>query len=211
MYDKNRIARLAANLPKQTKSTAFCAVENIIDDGMATVDNLSVLYNFFLPKITKIKTPFHWLTKARGKNDVRYYLNNVYSDGTHLFATDGHRAHIINEVRPAGWYDDNGQLIHDPDWANFPDVFQTIPNGDDGEGFILNLNSLEVTINNENLSFYSIPLTNMTMNKKYIDEAVSLDKDYVLEFFPPHKCKVTYKNGLAIVMGRRSDIGKDDE
>ena len=125
-----RIAALAAEIDrKPNKAQAFDIVLNVIESYGATDDQLAKLYAFFMPPITKIKSPFHWLVKARGDKDVRYYLNHVYSDGKRLISTDGHRAHVFNEKRPAGWYDDNEQLVHKPDWATYPDIDSVLPCG----------------------------------------------------------------------------------
>ena len=63
---------------------------------------------FFGPKApAKAKTAAEWVAKAVGKKDKRDYLNYLYSDGSRLIATDGHRVHLsafTDGEFPAGYY-----------------------------------------------------------------------------------------------------------
>jgi len=197
-----RIARKAANLGrKPSKSAAFYIVLSIVENYGATDEQLAQLYAFFLPPVAKIKSPFDWLVKARGEKDVRYYLNHVYSDGKKTMATDGHRAHVINEKRPAGWYDDNDQLIQDPAWAKYPDVMAVLPCK--GKEIALKLEELPIHTVSDKVFLYVMP-NGQGMNKKYLDQACGLSPDYVLTYFPESdRCKVAYDNAEAVIMGRR--------
>ncbi|MCK4870783.1 MAG: hypothetical protein KAS93_06710 [Gammaproteobacteria bacterium] len=197
-----RIARKAANLSrKPNKPAAFDIVLSIIESYGATDEQLADLYAFFLPPVTKIKSPFHWLVRARGDKDVRYYLNHVYSDGKKTMATDGHRAHVINEKRPAGWYDDNDQIIQDPAWATYPDVMAVLPCK--GVGITLKIKELPIHTVSDKVFLYVMP-DGFGMNKKYVDEACGLSPDYVLTYFTDStRCRVVYDNAEAVIMGRR--------
>ena len=197
-----RIARLAVNLGKKPNKTyAFNVVLDIIESYGATDAQLASLYAFFLPPVTKIKGPFDWLVKARGNQDVRYYLNHVYSDGEKLISTDGSRAHVVKEKRPAGWYDDNEQLIHTPDWARYPNIDEVLPCT--GSSFALDIKELPIQTVDLKDQLYVMP-NGLGMNKKYIDEACGLSPDYRLVYFVDSKrCKVFYDNAEAIIMGRR--------
>jgi len=198
-----RIAQLAANLSKKPNKTyAFNVVLDIIENYGATDTQLASLYAFFLPPITKIKSPFDWLVKARGNRDVRYYLNHVYSDGERTMATDGSRLHVINEKRTAGWYDDNEQLVHNEDWARYPDVDQVLPCS--GSSFTLKVKDLPIHTVDLKTHLYVMP-DGWGMNKQYIDEACGLSSDHsVIYFTDSQKCKVIYDNGEAVIMARRT-------
>ena len=199
---KQRIARLAANLSKKPNKTyAFNVVLDIIESYGATDAQLASLYAFFLPPVTKIKGPFDWLIKARSEKDVRYYLNHVYSDGERTMATDGHRLHVINEKRKPGWYDDNDQLIHDPEWAKYPNVDQVLPCS--GSSFTLKVKDLPIHTVDLKTQLYVMP-DGWGMNKKYIDEACGLSPDHkVIYFKDSQKCKVIYDDAEAVIMARK--------
>lgn len=47
---------------------------------------------------------FFWVAGAVAKNDVRPFLNYVYSTGTYLVASDGHRMHYAPTDLPEGYY-----------------------------------------------------------------------------------------------------------
>ncbi len=66
---------------------------------------LEGLYKYFMsPVPSKPKTMPQWVSKATPKNDVRLYLNYLYSDGTTLYGCDGHRIHWAPDTRPEGYY-----------------------------------------------------------------------------------------------------------
>ena len=198
MNKKIKIATIAAGLKKPKKADIFKTITKIIETDNATDQQLADLYAFFIPQVAKIKTPFHWLVKARGVNDVRYYLNHVYSDGTRTMATNGHVAHILNEPRPEGYYDDNEQLITVD--GKFPDIDRVMPSGD---GVVVNINDLKVDMDNMKWICYLMPDGN-GMNKQYLDNACGLSPCYEITYFPDRNvCTVKHVNGVAIVMGTK--------
>ncbi len=67
-----------------------------------------------------LENPFWIAAQFMAKNDIRYYLNNIYSDGENLIASDGHRLVKINHKVEPGFYTPSGQLEFGPDHARFP-------------------------------------------------------------------------------------------
>ena len=207
MSNKRHIAEIAANFHKKpSKADIFSAIEHLIEaadiENPRNNERLAKLYAFFMPPVTKIKGPFHWLVKARGNKDVRYYLNYVYSDGKRLISTDGHRAHVVyGNERPAGWYDDNEQLAHDPDWATYPNIDAVLPCK--GSSFTLDIKKLPIHTVDLKTHLY-VMSDGFGMNKKYIDEACGLSPEYKLIYFKKsQRCKVLYDNAEAVIMGRK--------
>ena len=196
------IATAASRLRKKpSKVEAFEIVESAaISEGRMSEEQLAVLYVFFMPTITKIKSPFHWCVKAKGKKDVRYYLNHVYSDGVRTMATDGHRLHVINEVREKGWYDNNDQLIHQDGYANYPDMDRVIPSG---KGFTL-LNFDDLSVNrSRGTDVYLMP-DGHGINIKHMKEALALSNNPVLKYFTTEqRLLIEHDNGFAVVMAIR--------
>jgi hypothetical protein len=125
----NEIATLANNLSTKTKKReAFDVVLQAIDQGGQIDSNeLAKLYQYFTPPIPKKPTtPEQWVALAMAKNDIRYYLNHIYSDGGRLMATDGHRLHVYKTNKyPVGFYDQNMNLIEVD--ATYPQIDRVIP------------------------------------------------------------------------------------
>lgn len=69
----------------------------------------------------------NWVALARGKNDVRYYLNYCYSDGENYVAVYGHRMHVLKNVKytPDAFYGKNRLREHVE--AIYPDYKKVIP------------------------------------------------------------------------------------
>jgi hypothetical protein len=84
------------------------------------------LYKFFVkPSSGKAKTATEWVFRAVGNDKTRSYLSLSYSDGTHLFATDGKRLHMVPTSLPKGFYDASGNPIErDDDF--YPDCMRLI-------------------------------------------------------------------------------------
>lgn len=127
------IPTLANKQKKINKATAFQII-NDISAGKHEGDEISIspvelaaLYSFFMPPVPrKPKTPEEWVALAMPKNDVRFYLNYLYSDGNRLMATDGTRLHVYKtEKYPAGFYDAamNSVAVD----GTYPQIDQVIP------------------------------------------------------------------------------------
>ena len=90
-----------APVRKESKSTNY---QNILDmaNGQQLSDSqISELLRYFAPKAPKTpKTLFDWVSQAVAKQDVRPYLNYVYSDGERIIGCCGH----VMLVAPTGQY-----------------------------------------------------------------------------------------------------------
>lgn len=128
------IQTLAANAGKLSKSK----VQQLLADLYAKSDDellqnkLAGAYAHFMPALPKkAKTSFEWVCKARSKRAARYYINNAYSDGEYLVATDGHRLHYIPTELEEGYYDQNGDKIEVdatfPIWRRISPFFNDKP------------------------------------------------------------------------------------
>lgn len=100
----------ALTTKKPTKAAAFDTLLGIIDQyNIAESPELLGLLRYFAPSAPtgKPKTPEDWVRLAVADRDVRKYLNYVYSSGSQLVASNGHRIHVINttpEAHPHGFY-----------------------------------------------------------------------------------------------------------
>lgn len=128
----NEFFRKSYNQPQLSRAKIERYIEDIITEGREpTFDDLAAIYRYFMPtrpsKLRKNFTPFEWVAAAAAKDDVRDYLNWVYADGSHIMASDGHRAHIMKDDREPGYYCPvKGVKVHDKDWASYPDVLRRI-------------------------------------------------------------------------------------
>jgi len=193
------VPTLASELNKKpTKAEVFKVVQRNIN--LLDTEDAALLYAFFIPAITKVKNPFHWCVKARGRKDVRAYLNHVYSDGERTLASDGHRVHIIGVTRASGWYDDNEQLIHAADWARYPDINRVLPTD---EGVPLDLSSLEVVQGLTGIETYRIN-AEYGVRVQYVKEALQLSGSGVVTWHKGAKIlQIRHPAGLAAIMFTR--------
>jgi len=173
--DINKIARLSADSKKPAKTDAFNQLKRVIElSGDSAALELADLYAFFTPTISKPKTLFQWAVKAHGIKDVRHYINFVYSDGKRLLSTDGHRAHIVDDViSPIGFYSNNGALVHDNDYGEFPNIDKIMPDINDMRP--INLSDMElIDIDSHAKATQAYKLTkDIGFNAKYLREALS--------------------------------------
>jgi len=72
-----------------------------------------------LATVKPLNDPFKLASLFMGKNDIRNYLNEIYSDGTHLIASDGHALIKIHHQCAAGYYDAHG--VKTDTYAKYPD------------------------------------------------------------------------------------------
>ncbi len=178
----NTIARFSADIKKPNKIAAFEQLKELIENSdESQTELLANLYTFFTPAITKPKTAFQWVSKAKGIKGVHYYLNFTYSDGTRVLATDGHRAHIVESTDlKEGFYDNNGFMAHDTSYGKFPNIDQITPDVEDCKP--IKLNELElIDVPNTTMQAYRFN-NERGFNAKYIREALSFgDMDMFIE------------------------------
>lgn len=177
----NNIAIAANKLPnKLTKNQAFAVVQLIVGNNLKVSEqDIIELYRFFLPNISKPKSIVDWVNLSNGKNDVRNYINNTYSDGSHLIATDGHRIHVYRNKQPNGWYDDAGEFLgpnHYP--SKFPDWQRVLPNFIDDDSIFVPIifDKLDIKQNGK-LQSYVLSKT-IGVNAHYVKKALSYHKKY---------------------------------
>lgn len=118
----------ANNLPRKApRKVCFDVIKALIESREAPTDKqLAQLYSQFLPNApAKAKTPEQWVAKAKGVSDVRYYLNNLWSDGKQLVGTDGHRLHLCPTELPEGFY--NTELEPVTVDGKYPEFERSIP------------------------------------------------------------------------------------
>jgi len=195
------VATAANGIKKPSKNRAFEIVLELIElSGAPTGEQLAELYSFFLPGIPKKpKTAEQWVAKARAKNDVRAYLNYVYSDGNRLMASDGSRLHICATKLDAGFYDDALSPISLD--ARFPDVDRIIPKNDGTsvsvEAFAAGFNTMW------RLPVYLMP-SGDSISKKLLDEAVHGEVVSVLQKGTGSPVRLDFKDfRIAVLMPLR--------
>ena len=175
----NTIATLA-HMRKVKKAAAFDHVRDLInqldlEDGTSAF-MLADLYAYFQPATpAKPKSAIHWISKAQGVKDVRYYLNHLYAKGGDLVATDGHRLHITRSSTLAeGFYNPQGDAVEVS--AKYPDYERVIPKGD-----YVTVSHDDVKIINDakagDLYQYTYTYSNTEytahFNKRYVDQALT--------------------------------------
>jgi hypothetical protein len=132
-----RIATFAVTTKKASKADALAAVRRIMEmldqDCRAPLSDISesdlvALYQQFMPAVSKRpKDAFGWCALAvshKGHHRVEC-MQYVYSDGSRLYATDGHRLHSGPTALAAGYYDPKTRVRLDFD-AQYPDVCRVI-------------------------------------------------------------------------------------
>jgi len=166
-----------------TKPNKLVALSLVKDLGNGKLDDrqkqlaLAQLYQFFIPNApSKPKTAEQWIYKSLAKKDVRYYLNYLYSDGSSLVATDGHRLHVVHNMDyPKGSYDKAMSLIDDQVAGKFPEWERVIPK--DKGRLKVQFEDLELKIDdNGKIHFYKVYFNSelkVAINKKYLDDALS--------------------------------------
>lgn len=124
---------------RPSKTDAFDAVLDLVAvTDVPTYEQdvaIATLYAHFLPTVKReaslakpSKAP-QWVQLAVGVKDVRPYLHYLYSDGSTLWGTDGHRLHLMRNLNwPQGHYDRAGVNLADGSVdGRFPDCERIIP------------------------------------------------------------------------------------
>lgn len=223
--DINKIAEQASRLRNNqaSKPALYDAMKDFINvyippedaDGLEILetrmtDLFAVIYKH-CDGITKAKpkTPFNWVARAMGNDDVRTYLNYVYSTGEEIVATDGHRLHLYKTDKvPAGYYDRKAIKVHDTDYQQYPDyprLINTIRNGR------CTFNDFELINHplNGDRPYPVYKLKDFGLNARYLDEALwpfPLENKPVFEHGEIRESlKISYGDYTALVMPLRLD------
>jgi len=121
-----------------------------------------------LAKVKPLDCPFKLASLfLADKKDPRYYLQQIYSTGTHLVASNGHVLIKINHVCEPGFYDALGNKT-DMD-ARYPDFKKVMD-------CYIKLKSNTVTLVNNSLAFYgSTKEKCYTYNEKNLFDSTYID------------------------------------
>lgn len=177
------LATTAHNFNRVHKKDVFKAVQDLALDGndatMTETDKrvaLAQLYKYFMPAVpAKPKTTFDWICKAMPKDDVRYYLNYVYSDGVNNVATDSHRLHFTRHGSLiSGFHDKAGNRCECD--GKYPNWERVVPQHKKRNNWDEFGKEIGVVGNRDKEHTYRLFLGGervCTVNKKYMDDALS--------------------------------------
>ena len=135
--NRQALAQMAHARKRPNKADAQETLRALADQYPEALPDLAGLYAYFMPTKSKTaKTAFDWVAQAAAVKDCREYLNFVYvtAEGD-MVATDGHRLH--RAPAPAsllpGYYDPrNGDWVHGPDFAKYPDYARVLADAEKG-------------------------------------------------------------------------------
>ena len=206
--DQLNIAAAANIIKKPSKKVAHEIIKELYaqapDDE--TSANLAKLYKYFMPPIPKTpKTPFDWVAGAMGVNDVRYYLNYVHVDADYIGATDGHRLHRVanTDCLPPGFYNKVGDKVHEPDFANFPNVSRVIPDAKDRQPEDLKVSQIPVETQN-GVIVYRLP-NGTAIDKRYLDKCIGSGVATIGTWGADHSIRVDMDDRVAVIMPIRTE------
>jgi hypothetical protein len=201
--DINKIAQLADNMNKSAynKNAIYASFRDALtNDGQFNELAMAKLYAYFMPNTpAKPKTDEQWVALAKPTNDVRYYLNYLYSDGNRIMATDGHRLHILNKSIEPGFY--NKEMIKIEVDGKFPDVDRNIPECNK-HMFFSEAKLADFEDNGKICPVYQI--NDVTVNAAYMKKACSGFTDPVILYSDKrHAIVIKDDNKMAVVMPMR--------
>lgn len=166
---------------KFNRKEAFNELLDVHVSGEAISPNsLDKLLNYFAPSAPhKPKTSEQWVNLAIAKNDVRYYLNEAYSDGEgNYLATNGHMLFRCDTTKPEGFY--NGptglQVKLDGKFPyRWPGILRRVPDGEYvslcSSGLVQGCRMLD----GKEYFYYASPnQTDYVYEKHYIDKMLSI-------------------------------------
>ena len=110
---------------KEALNSLYECMQDTSEDTTVSIrkSDIEALYKHLLPKAaSSVKDNWKWVARAVGKKDPREQFNYMYSDGSNIYATDGHRIHWMPTTLEAGYYcpDSKARVISIID--RFPDV-----------------------------------------------------------------------------------------
>ena len=173
--NRQNVIDMAAVIPSReyTKKAVFGALMDAMNDNRSMTEaEMAQLYAYFMPKTpAKPKTPEAWVALAMAKNDVREYLQFLYSDGKRLMATDGHRLHIVPTELPEGYYDKQLNKLENIEYR-YPEVDRVIP-----ENYSMTLDPKELKAIHYGTEDGKAPRVawafgELAINKPYLDQAL---------------------------------------
>ena len=139
--DIDKIARAANALKQEDYSHAelYKAMRDI-QGGLtekdlsapAFYDNIERLFTLLYrhcdtPHAAKPRKPENWVRLAMPTSDPRKRLNFIYSEGSYIVASDGHRLHkYFTDKYPPGYYDGKMVFKHDSNWKEYFNIDRLI-------------------------------------------------------------------------------------
>lgn len=205
--DRNKIAQLAYLMPTKdrNKEAVFDVVMNLLDDRSLSENDLAILYaQAIQTKPARPRKPEKWVANAVAKNDIREYLQYIYSDGKRIMGTDGHRLHIwYTDKYPKGFYNPKTMAAATvPNDFRFPDVERVIPktnSKDYAPSSTIEVSHLSVVMGLPLIGYKFGPVA---VNANYLDEALAGFAGYPLIYYVDGNSavKIEEDNKLAVVM-----------
>jgi len=200
----NKVAQIADRMNKSeySKRAIYASFREALNNG-GQFDEIEMarLYAYFMPNIpAKPKTDEQWVALAMAKNDVRHYLQYIYSDGNRIMATDGHRLHIVHKSIETGFY--NKEMIKVEANARFPDVDRIIPKCDK-HMFLSEASLADHIYGGKTRPVYQI--NDITIDSAYLKQACSVFTDPVIQYTDEMSpVLIKDENKIAVVMPMRA-------
>lgn len=89
------------------------------DKDIALMHAIKCLQN----AVVEPKNAIEWVGLAKAKQDVRFFLKYIHSDGCDLVASDGYRMHILKDANiEAGYYESEQFAVAYPDHKKLLDL-----------------------------------------------------------------------------------------
>ena len=117
-----------------------------------------------LAKVKPMNCPFKLASIFMAKKDVRYYLQQIYSTGTHLVASNGHVLIKIYHACESGFYDAMGSKTYME--ARYPEFDKMMANFH---------RDYQVALINDTLKFYDAKIKSYTYSDNHIFDAKYID------------------------------------
>ena len=149
-----------------------------------TLIQLAQTYKYFQPAVPKkCANILDWVGKAKGKEQTRYYLTEMYADKDNIVATDGHRLHLTpNNQGYDGYIDNKGNsIIID---GTYPEYKKVMPEKTHSD--VLDMDKLTVG--------QSGKITVATFN--LFDARVTFKMKYLLDLMNGAKTAVIYSESM---------------
>lgn len=211
MENLQLIAQIAASYKKANKRDCFEAIRELcnhinIDDDKQSLA-LANLYSYFLPSSPKKpKTGAEWVYLAKGKKDMRAYLNYVWQQQNgDLVATDGHRMHLLS----GGHYDASTAIdtagAPIDGLGRFPDYSRIIPRKEDASAVttlknILAAPNAEISTDKHKRTTIEHNGTSLYVDSGYWSDAVSFMPDDAEVYMFNDNLLIQHDNKLAVIM-----------
>jgi DNA polymerase III sliding clamp (beta) subunit (PCNA family) len=186
---------------KPSKAIAYGLAKKLYSGENLDDYEKNMLLNFFAPAPSKKpKNSFEWVALVVRKKDVRQYLNFVYSDGTRIMATDGHRVHYSESELQEGFYCPKTGLKVEENLGNFPNIDKVLPD-ERRSHIVLDKNELDIIKINDKINAYKVG-DGLGVNSNYLKDALQN-----VDTFRVDKSEKEHIQGFTRFYGK-NDFGK---